>query len=347
MRTLDFSNIVAQAWEVYGEPDVIKGIIDFSPNVSTNQVFKISFLSGRVLFAKLSYFGKFDNFREDHAIINVLANTLPSPYKNFLSRSLVKNGEVFVYRHQQEWLDAWVAFYEPIPIANKLPRRLDNAHIKKLGKELALFHKACNEISSKLPHSSKTLETDINDLLRINNSITGRFDNDLEHGLIEKHCYAFLSACKQLNYDSWNKIPVFVDWNIGNFSVTEDVEFYSRWDYDWFRMSSRVMDFYFFSRVVSDIGDKTIFSYLTDPLKESRFLQFISAYHEVFPLNREEVYFIKEAYRFFILNYVVKDGRYFFHEIYASRLQYEALNNYLPKLDNSFDPERIITHLNL
>ncbi|MEZ5023463.1 MAG: hypothetical protein R2728_09425 [Chitinophagales bacterium] len=70
------------------------------------------------------------------------------------------------------------------------------------------------------------------------------------------------------------RLPVFIDWNIGNFSVDRHFNFYSRWDYDWFRMSPRAMDFYFWARVVRAEGDQTAFSYTIDPLNEDRFLIF-------------------------------------------------------------------------
>ena len=77
-------------------------------------------------------------------------------------------------------------------------------------------------------------------------------------------------------------------------------------------MNSRVFDFYFFSRVCSQAGDRSVFSYQLDTLSEAGFLRFLSAYHEVYPLTRAELAFLPEAYRFFIPNYVIKYGHYFF-----------------------------------
>jgi hypothetical protein len=138
-----------------------------------------------------------------------------------------------------------------------------------------------------------------------------------------------------------------VDWNIGNFSVRDNGTLFSRWDYDWFRMSSRVLDFYSFSRVCSDVGDRTDFSYTFSQLNEPRFLEFLKEYHKVFPLTRNEVYFMKEAYRFFILNYVVSNGRFFFNEGYALKLQYEAFDHHLPNLDKGFNADLILEALGL
>jgi hypothetical protein len=112
-------------------------------------------------------------------------------------------------------------------------------------------------------------------------------------------------------------------------------------------MSYRVLDFYFFSRVVSDVGDRTVFSYGINTLMEDRFIIFLQEYHKVNPLTANEIRFLKEAYRFFILNYVIKDGKYFFNEQYARKLQAEAFDIYLPSVDRDFDPENIIRELNL
>ena len=70
---------------------------------------------------------------------------------------------------------------------------------------------------------------------------------------------------------------------------------------------------------------------------EDRFVLFLQKYHEIYPITEAEIRFLKEAYRFFILNYVIKDGRYFFHEIYASKLQKEAYATYFPSIDAGFD----------
>jgi hypothetical protein len=112
-------------------------------------------------------------------------------------------------------------------------------------------------------------------------------------------------------------------------------------------MSSRVMDFYFFSRVVSDIGDRTVFSYLVDPLMEDRFMIFLKEYHRIFPLTEPEVRFIIEAYRFFILNYVIKDGPYFFRKTYSNKLVKEAYDTYFPAINSNYDVEKILRSLKL
>jgi hypothetical protein len=190
------------------------------------------------------------------------------------------------------------------------------------------------------------LRTDIQHLLDILETDTGQYEHRGFIHILKKQCDIFLKNIQRLNVSGFDLMPVFVDWNIGNFSVTDDLKFFSRWDYDWFRVSSRIMDFYFFSRVVSNVGDRTVFSYLMSTLTEDRFMLFLEEYHKIYPLTEREVRFIKEAYRFFILNYVIKYGKYFFHRSYCTKLQKEAYELYFPSIEG-FDEEKILRHLNL
>ena len=279
MQNINHTEIVKLAWREFdGERHEIKGVYDVSAMVSTNHVYKVSFYKREPVFAKLSEYGNFEDFREDHIIINNLANNLEYPYQMFLAQSLVKRNELFIYLYHNSERSAWVVFYNPILIRDKLPRRLEERHIKKLGRELARFHKACTNVSNQLPLSSKNV---IIDIQRLKRSI---YKDEIEmhadyRDMILRHADYFLENADRANYmTDIETIPVFVDWNIGNFSVTGDGKFYSRWDYDWFRMSSRVMDFYFFSRVVSDVGDRTVFSYLVDTHMEERFMMFLKEY---------------------------------------------------------------------
>ena len=319
----------------------IKDISDISAKVSTNHVYKVELEDGGWVIAKLSYFGKYEHFVEDHTIINVLNNNLPAPFDNFLARSLMKKDKLFVHRFQSGNIDAWVIFYLPVRMVQLLPKRLTERHIKKLAVEVANFHKTCHVIRNTLPPSSKTLSSDIKDFLKILDTDIGRYEHRMNLDEIKKQCSIFLENIEKLGVYDFDTIPVFVDWNIGNFSVTPNIKLYSRWDYDWFRISSRIMDFYFFSRVVSDIGDRSVFSYTVSQLMEDRFILFLKYYHKTFPLTKNEILFLKEAYRFFILNYVVKNGRYFYHEIYATKLQKEAFDIYFPQID-LFDAEKLL-----
>lgn len=345
--TTIYHTIIHKAWAAYGSKRDISTIEDVSVNVSTNRVFRITFTDASSIMAKVSHYGTFENFKDDHTIINAMAHNLEHPYELFLSSSLMKQDELFLYRYDDSSISVWLVFYRAVHIKHSLPKRLDEELIKTLGTELAKFHKTCDIMAPVLPQSSKNLQKDIYHLLRKlqrDDSVI-KFANNTT--LIETHCNIFLEQFEKLSIHSYPHIPVFVDWNIGNFSVHADGTFYSRWDYDWFRMSSRVMDFYSFSRVVSDIGDKTDFSYTANQLNEDRFLLFLKAYHTEFPLSRQEVLFIKEAYRFFILHYVVSSGKYFFTQQYAKKLQKEAYSCYLPQIDALCNCDIILQALNI
>lgn len=344
---MDYSFIIRKAWEGYDASKTIRDIEDISAMVSTNHVYRITFDDDDIIIAKLSYFGKFEHFKEDHRIIQTLAINLLYPFENFLARSLQKNNRVYIYHHKQGKTDAWVVFYNPTRILQRLPRRLDENHIKKLGQQVGKFHKACSRVKNVLPKSSKTLRTDISTLLLQIETDPKQFGSGMQADFLKYHCETFLKNRSKYNMSSFEIIPVFIDWNIGNFSVTPTLELYSRWDYDWFRMSYRLLDFYFFSRVVSDIGDRTVFSYVINTMMEDRFIIFLKEYHKVNPLTADEIHFLKEAYRFFILNYVIKDGKHFFNEQYAKKLQAEAFDIYLPSVDRDFDAEKIIEALKL
>ncbi|WP_246139031.1 hypothetical protein [Mucilaginibacter frigoritolerans] len=344
---LDYTSILKKAWEGYDASKTIKEIEDISAMVSTNHVFRITFTDDDIIIAKLSYFGKYEHFKEDHRIIHSLSNNLLYPFENLLAKSLLKNNRVYIYRYKHGKTDAWVVFYNPTRILDRLPRRLEEHHIIKLGEQVGKFHKACSRAKNVLPKSSKTLRTDIAALqyqLEVNEK---QFGSAMQADFLKYHCDLFLKNRSKYNMSSFEIIPVFIDWNIGNFSVTPNLELYSRWDYDWFRMSYRILDFYFFSRVVSDRGDRTVFSYVINTMMEDRFILFLKEYHKVNPITADEIRFLKESYRFFILNYVIKDGKFFFNEQYAQKLQAEAFEIYLPSVDRDFDAEKIIDALGL
>jgi hypothetical protein len=344
---MDYSIIIKKAWEGYDASKTIKTIEDISAKVSTNSVYRITFDDDDIIIAKLSWFGKYEHFKEDHRLINALSNNLLYPFENLLSKSLLKNNRVYIYHYKHRKTDAWVVFYNPTRILDRLPRQLEEHHIIKLGQQVGKFHKACSRVKNVLPKSSKTLRTDINILLEQISKNEKQFGSRMQADYIKYHCELFLKNRSKYNMSSFEIIPVFIDWNIGNFSVTPDLELYSRWDYDWFRMSYRLLDFYFFSRVVSSIGDRTVFSYVIDTMMEDRFILFLQEYHKINPLKADEIRFLKEVYRFFILNYVIKDGKYFFHEQYAKKLQAEAFDIYLPSVDRDFNADKIIDALNL
>jgi hypothetical protein len=347
MKLVNYPAIIEEAWAGFDSSKTIVNIEDISAKVSTNHVFRIRLDNDDVVIAKLSYFGKYEHFKEDHRIIQALSSNLLFPFENVLAKSLMKNNQVYTYRYQKGLIDTWVVFYNPIRTKEKLPRRLDEDQIKGLAVQMAKLHKACFRANTVLPKSSKKLRTDIQSLLDILETETGEYEHRMHIDFLKEQCATFIKNTNKLGVINFDMMPVFVDWNIGNFSMNENFELYSRWDYDWFRVSTRIMDFYFFSRVVSNIGDRATFSYVIGPLMEDRFMIFLKEYHKIYPLTENEVRFMKEAYRFFILNYVIKYGRYFFHRTYAIRLQKEAYEIYFPSIEKEFDADKILRTLGI
>jgi hypothetical protein len=345
MYQTDFETIVKNAWIAYDPSRVISKIVDISAKVSTNHVYRITFLDGGLMIAKISFFGKFEHFAEDHQIIHVLSNNLSIPHDSFLARSMMKGDKLYVHRFKNDNIDVWVVFYLPMRLKDKLPRILSEKDIVNLGKEFAYFHKACDTVKNTLPKSSKTLESDIESFKIYLESNSGQIEYGEQVELITQHCDAFLNNFKANKGHKLSKIPVFVDWNIGNFSL-ERGRFYSRWDYDWFRVCTRMMDFYFISRVVSDVGDRTVFTYNMDPLEGERFVLFLQTYHKIFPFQDNEIILLKEMYRLFLLNYVLRFGKYFFSNTFAFKLQQEVLDTHIHDVAN-FDSSKLLKQLSL
>ncbi|MDB4976238.1 MAG: hypothetical protein JWN48_4579 [Myxococcaceae bacterium] len=328
--------ILYAAWADYGSDDPITSWVETSAGVSTNRVYHLRLARGGSIFAKVSSYGSYVHFRQDHARIRQWCALLHGTrWQDFLARVLLKNDEVYTYYER----GTWVVFYEEAARRGVLPRVLSEDQIDNLGREAALFHLACADVASQLDPTWQSLGSDLATLFDQMHSgiasLTRGFD--AEHTrLVRRHCDLFFSNAERLGYHRFQKLPVLIDWNRGNFSVAHDeygFSLFSRWDYDWFRIEPRVMDFYFFSRVVREDGDQTVFSYTGTPLLEPRFLRFVRAYHAVFPLSQQELAFSKEAYRFFLLNYVLRTGEHFFMHDICDRLTREALGRYLPELE--------------
>jgi Ser/Thr protein kinase RdoA (MazF antagonist) len=305
--------------------------------VSTNHVYRLSLAGGHHLVAKVSSYGSYWLFKEDHDRLHRCRQQLhDTRYANLLADTVTKDGRVFVHRDG----DLWAALYDEVPTRRSLPRIVSGEDVQNLAEEMARFHQACREVARLVPPTSTSIKSDAIHLLDLlsDPATAGRFPYDRdERATIQVHAERFLEQLDVLGYDDWVKIPVLIDWNLGNFSVDlqHDGSFtlFSRWDYDWFRMEPRLLDFYFLSRVSSRTGDRTHFSYASHTLTEPQFVRFLRAYHAVYPLTEADVRFLPEVYRFFILNYVVLEGARFFRSDFAGRFRRDAARLYLPELD--------------
>ena len=328
--------IIRKAWIGLGDQRRAAEFRDASPAVSTNRVYRIVLEDDTCVFAKLVTYGSAVHFRQDHQRISRwIAELEGSRFSNVLAPVLQKSGEPYIYCDGPNW----VVFYGEVRIAETLPRRLDENDIRGLAHEMADFHGVSAECTPGLDPTWKTLGSDVAALFDRVAAPEWREGNGFTRGqvaLIQRHCETFFRNAERLGYHRFKKIPLLVDWNITNFSVEREhgqIRFFSRWDYDWFRIEPRTLDFYFMSRVVRDEGDTSRFSYTPEIFLEPRFQLFLKAYHEKNPIEADELLFLKEVYRFFVLVYVLHLGEHFFQYGLCKRLQHEAVEIYLPAAD--------------
>lgn len=343
---------VDAAWNAYGDLRQITHVDEVSANVSTNRVYRVHLDDGSSLVCKVSSYGSYFLFLEDHERLHRCATLLDGTRFAGMLADVWRRAEPRSNRdprhrptHQQifTWYDQtmWAVFYDDVPRGDALPRVLTTQLIENLGRELAEFHQACTSLASQIPAGSKTIKSDAIHLLDLLESpfASKNFDLPPESiGRLWHHTHQFLERLVELGYDEWPRIPVLIDWNLGNFSVTptpDGFRLFSRWDYDWFRIEPRLLDFYFLSRVSSSTGDRTRFSYGAHTLLEPSFLAFIRAYCDVFPLSGEELQFLPEVYRFFILNYVVREGARFFRPDFCAQFRRDAVQTYLPAYERT------------
>jgi hypothetical protein len=340
--------LIERAWADFGGTDRIVGTTELSAMVSTNRVHRMYLADGRTLVAKVSSYGSFFLFAEDHDRIHRLHRLLHgSRYEHFLADCLTV--EDLPYRYYDG--TTWLVFYEEVPMGERLPKVLSTNDMRCLGREMAQFHKTCAAIAPMVPATSTTMKSDAIHLLQLMEQPDG--DGHGPTGLdpwarrlVHRHTHEFLMALDDLRYDYWPKVPIFIDWNLGNFSVQrtgpreanqtpDDRPFtmFSRWDYDWFRVEVRHLDFYFLSRVSSQTGDRTQFSYGSHTLLEPGFIELMRSYVEVYPMTDRDLLFFKEAYRFFLLNYVIRDGGRFFRDAHCQELQHDVLTRHLESID--------------
>lgn len=314
----------------------IEAIEDCSNQVSTNVVYRVVFDNGDEYFAKVSSYGSYVHFRQDHRLIEHWTELMRGGrFEGFLAPVLTDANGAFTYRHG----DAWVAFYGKAAFYDFLPKVLTDEQVDALGRELAALHAESLRVRPRLESSWKSVGSDIAilyDSLRHADFVEQCALSPEDCAVVETHCDRFLEQAERLGYGKLPRIPVLVDWNITNFSVgltDKGFRFFSRWDYDWFRLDSRVFDFYFAARVVRAEGDQDHFTYDASSLLEPRFARFLRAYHSVAPLTESELRFVPEAYRFFLLNYVIRVGEHFFRPEFCERLRREVVTEHLPALD--------------
>ena len=335
---IDAERIVRLAWTDYRDSRSIVEIVEVSAHVSTNHVFRLLLDDGSHVVGKVSSYGSYFLFAEDHDRLFKLVQSLSnSRWSGFLAQVLPRDGRAYT------WYDGscWAAFYNDVERGTQLPRIISTEDIVFLAREIAGLHKACADAALNLPPTSNSVKGDAIHLLEQLSSEFAPRNFDLRESdisYLRTSTHNFLTNLENIHFDEWTKIPILVDWNLGNFSITQDANLvkrlFTRWDYDWFRIDTRMLDFYFLSRAASHTGDKTHFSYSPHTLVEPRFVTFLQAYHSVYPLSRAEIEFLPSAYQFFILNYVIREGAKFFRADLSTRFRKDAVRLYLPMLES-------------
>src|SRR5689334_22688657 len=125
---------VLLAYRTYSNGETPLEIAPARAPVSTNRVYRLSFTSRSSVFGKISSYGSFVHFRQDHQRIEQWRRLLGGRrYGTLLAPVLTTDDDIYVFHAG----DAWVAFYEEVPVRASLPRVLSEAQIATLAGEMA------------------------------------------------------------------------------------------------------------------------------------------------------------------------------------------------------------------
>lgn len=287
-------------------------------NISTthtnNEVYEVTTAAGEHYIAKIYKTRAVASLEQDNRFIKQWGSFAKSSNgRNILSQPIFSQESVSVFALDEV---RNVIFYEKLSHGHLLGILQTEEQIRYFAKAVALFHRQglthTKEISI-LPSSGylssriKILENALRNVDTLN--ITGFSPQDVSFLQIQLELLS-VSADK-LNYKHFPMVPIAVDFNPGNFLIdTHDGgwEVSSRWDYDIVKYASVVFDFYTLSRVVTKTCLEITKDFSPQSLIHNNFKIFLGEYVKYYPLTREELLFIFEAYRYFLLEYVVIFG---------------------------------------
>ena len=167
MSQSEYLRALHDAWADFGDPRSIVGIDDTSPNVSTNTVFRLHLSDRSCVFAKVSNYGSYFLFAEDHDRLFRCTQLLQGTrFEDFLVPVLAKDNQPIVSR-PYTWYDGnlWVAFYGEASKRDMLPPQLNREQSRCLAQEIAQFHLVCDSISTEIPATSNSIKSDAIHLL--------------------------------------------------------------------------------------------------------------------------------------------------------------------------------------
>ena len=189
------------AWDQYGDPRRVTDIIEVSPHVSTNRVYRVSLDDGSAVISKFSSYGSYFLFREDHDRINRWKRLLyPTRYRSFLADSLTVEERVYTFYDGS----MWAAFYQEVERRTTLPRILTDIQVDCFGTEMALFHLECARLAPKIPLTATSIKSDAIHLLEqvSEKHSAQKFSLDAaELDVVRRHTHAFLVELERISYD--------------------------------------------------------------------------------------------------------------------------------------------------
>ena len=125
----DVVETVREAWDAYGDPRPIKEVVEVSTMVSTNHVYRLELEGGSSVVTKVSSYGSYFLFREDHDRLHQCRELLQrTRHRNLLADVLSRDGRIFTHYTGE----LWTVFYEDVPRRDVLPRILDDRQIDNL-----------------------------------------------------------------------------------------------------------------------------------------------------------------------------------------------------------------------
>ena len=163
------------------------------------------------------------------------------------------------------------------PAASRCRGCSPSTRSQNLGREIAEFHLACTDLAPRIPGGSKTIKSDAIHLLDLLESPFAPRNFDLPPesiGMLWRHTHEFLERLIDAGLRRVAEDPgadrLEPRQLLGRHRRRRAFRLFSRWDYDWFRIEPRMLDFYFLSRVSSSTGDRTRFTYGPHTLVEPR-----------------------------------------------------------------------------
>ena len=188
-QAMQYDSEVRQAWHAYGDARVITAIVEVSAKVSTNHVYRLHFGDTTSAIAKVSSYGSYFLFCEDHDRLHACHDLLAGTrHARLLADVLTKDDRPFTHYDGT----TWVVFYDEVPRGRSLPRVLTDGQITTFAQEIALFHRACADIAPKIPLTSTSIKADaihLLDLVTNTRSANARADSTNETS------FSVISAC--------------------------------------------------------------------------------------------------------------------------------------------------------